>query len=138
MAVQYLHKSKPESEKAAEDAKVRAVVEGTLGDIEARGDAAVRELSEKFDNYSPTSFRLSESEIQAAMQRVSTRDMEDIKFAQKQIRNFAEAQRASMTDVEVETMPGVFWATVTFPCNRLDATYQAENSQWWHRRICRF
>ena len=107
MAVQYLHKSKPESEKAAEDAKVRAVVEGTLGDIEARGDAAVRELSEKFDNYSPTSFRLSDSEIQAAMQRVSTRDMEDIKFAQKQIRNFAEAQRASMTDVEVETMPGV-------------------------------
>ena len=107
MAVQYLHKSKPESEKAAEDAKVRAVVEATLGDIEARGDAAVRELSEKFDNYSPTSFRLSESEIQAAMQRVSTRDMEDIKFAQKQIRNFAEAQRASMTDVEVETMPGV-------------------------------
>ena len=107
MAVQYLHKSKPESEKAAEDAKVRAVVEATLGDIEARGDAAVRELSEKFDNYSPTSFRLSDSEIQAAMQRVSTRDMEDIKFAQKQIRNFAEAQRASMTDVEVETMPGV-------------------------------
>ena len=107
MAVQYLHKSKPESEKAAEDAKVRAVVEATLGDIEARGDAAVRELSEKFDSYSPTSFRLSESEIQAAMQRVSTRDMEDIKFAQKQIRNFAEAQRASMTDVEVETMPGV-------------------------------
>ena len=107
MAVQYLHKSKPESEKAAEDAKVRAVVEATLGDIEARGDAAVRQLSEKFDNYSPTSFRLGESEIQAAMQRVSTRDMEDIKFAQKQIRNFAEVQRVSMTDVEVETMPGV-------------------------------
>ena len=72
------------------------------------------------------------------MQRVSTRDMEDIKFAQKQIRNFAEAQRASMTDVEVETMPGVILGHVTFPCNRLDATYQAENSRWWHRRICRF
>ena len=85
MSVQYLHKSKPESEKAAEDARVRAVVEATLGDIEARGDAAVRELSEKFDNYSPTSFRLSDSEIQAAMQRVSARDMEDI-IAQKQIR----------------------------------------------------
>ena len=107
MAVQYLHRSKPESEIAAEDAKVRAVVETTLGDIQARGDSAVRELSEKFDNYSPKHFRLSESEIEAAMQRVSTRDMDDIKFAQKQIRNFAEAQRASMTDVEVETMPGV-------------------------------
>jgi hypothetical protein len=143
MAVQYLHKSKPESEKAAEDAKVRAVVEATLGDIEARGDAAVRELSEKFDNYSPTSFRLSESEIQAAMQRVSTRDMEDIKFAQKQIRNFAEAQRASMTDVEVETMPGVILGHRNIPCNRLDATCQVANSDGCisayvgSNRICR-
>ena len=65
---------------------MRAVVEGTLGDIEARGDAAVRELGEKFDNYSPT-LPPERNEIQAAMQRVSTRDMEDIKFAQKQIRN---------------------------------------------------
>lgn len=107
MAVEYLKRSKSEAEKAEDDAKVRAVVEGTLADIEARGDAAVRDLSQKFDGYAPASFRLSESEIQAAMQKVSARDMDDIKFAQDQIRNFAQAQRASMTDVEVETLPGV-------------------------------
>lgn len=107
MAIEFLKRSKPEAEKAAEDAKVRAVVEGTLANIKARGDAAVRDLSEKFDNYAPEKFRLTESEISAAMQKVSARDMDDIRFAQTQIQKFAEAQRASMTDVEVETMPGV-------------------------------
>lgn len=107
MTVEFLKKSKPEAEKAEEDLKVRQVVEGTLADIEKRGDAAVRELSQKFDGYAPHQFRLTQSEIEAAMNKVSTRDMEDIKFAQKQIRNFAEAQRASMQDIEVETLPGV-------------------------------
>jgi sulfopropanediol 3-dehydrogenase len=107
MAIEFLKRSKPEAEKAEDDAKVRAVVESTLADIQARGDAAVRDLSAKFDNYSPKAFRLSDSEIEAAMQKVSARDMDDIKFAQDQIRRFAEAQRASMTDVEVETIPGV-------------------------------
>ena len=107
MAVNFLKKSKTETEKAAEDAKVREVVEATLTEIEKNGDQAVRELSKKFDNYTPENFRLNKSEIEAAMHRVSSRDMEDIQFAQKQIRNFAEAQRASMTDVEIETMPGV-------------------------------
>ncbi len=93
--------------RAEDDAKVRATVESILLDIETRGDDAVRELSQKYDNYAPPNFRLSPSEIEAAMNRVSTRDMEDIKFAQLQIRKFAEAQRASMTDVEVETLPGV-------------------------------
>ena len=107
MAVEHLKRSKPEAEKAEEDAKVRAVVEQTLDDIRKRGDAAVRDLSLKFDNYTPESFLLTQSEIEAAMQSVSARDMEDIRFAQTQIRSFAEAQRASMTDVEVETLPGV-------------------------------
>jgi sulfopropanediol 3-dehydrogenase len=107
MGIVYLKNSKPEAEKAEDDAKVRAVVESTLKDIETRGDAAVRDLSQKFDGYTPDSFRLTQSEIEAAMQKVSTRDMDDIKFAQTQIRRFAEAQRASMTDIEVETMPGV-------------------------------
>lgn len=107
MTIEYLKRSKPAAERAEDDAKVRAVVEETLADIEARGDAAVRELSEKFDGYSPPSFRLSPSEIEAAMQKVSARDMEDIRFAQAQIRGFAEAQRATMTDLEVETLPGV-------------------------------
>ena len=107
MATEYLKRSKPETEKAAEDAKVRAVVEATLADIEARGDAAVRELSDRFDGYAPAAFRLSQSEIDAAISQVSARDMEDITFAQDQIRTFAEAQRATMKDVEVETLPGV-------------------------------
>tara|TARA_R110002111_G_scaffold188953_3_gene254315 strand:- start:1552 stop:2859 length:1308 start_codon:yes stop_codon:yes gene_type:complete len=105
--ITHLKHGKPEAERAEDDAKVRGVVEATLADIEARGDAAIRDLSAKFDNYAPAQFRLSASEIEAAMQKVSTRDMDDIKFAQTQIRRFAEAQRASMTDIEVETLPGV-------------------------------
>ena len=107
MAITYLKHSKPESERAEDDAKVRAIVEATLADIETRGDAAIRDLSAKFDKYEPAHFRLTPSEIEAAMQKVSTRDMDDIKFAQTQIRTFAQAQRASMTDIEVETLPGV-------------------------------
>ena len=107
MAINFLKRSKSELEKAAEDTKVREVVEAMLGEIATRGDEAVRELSKKFDNYVPDNFKLNESEINAAMQKVSSRDMEDIKFAQQQIRNFAEAQRASITDIEIESMPGV-------------------------------
>jgi len=105
--ITYLQKGKSASERAEADAKVRATVESILQDIEQRGDEAVRELSVKFDQFNPPSFRLSESEIEAAMARVSPGDLEDIKFAQEQIRTFAVAQRASMTDIEVETLPGV-------------------------------
>jgi len=115
MAIEFLKRSKSDSEKAEDDAKVRAVVEGTLADIAQRGDAAIRDLSEKFDKFSRPDFRLTESEIQAAMQKVSTRDMEDIRFAQTQIRRFAEAQRASMTDIEVETLPGVILGHKNIP-----------------------
>ena len=115
MSIEHLKQSKPEAEKKEEDAKVRATVEATLADIEARGDAAVRALSQKFDNYAPERFRLTESEIEAAMQKVSTRDMEDIRFAQTQIRRFAEAQRASMTDIEIETLPGVILGHKNIP-----------------------
>ena len=108
MAIEYLKTGKPETERAEDDAKARGIVESTLKDIESRGDAAIRELSAKFDKYDPQSFLLSQSDIEALLQKVSTRDMEDIKFAQAQIRRFAEAQRSSMTDIEVETLPGVF------------------------------
>jgi sulfopropanediol 3-dehydrogenase len=114
---EYLKRGKPASERAEDDAKVRATVEGILGDIEARGDAAVRDLSAKFDKYEPKAFVLTPSEIEAAMQQVTTREMNDIKFAQVQIRRFAEAQRASMTDIEVETMPGVFLGHKNIPVN---------------------
>ena len=115
MAITYLKQGKPEAERAEDDAKVRAVVETTLADIDSRGDAAVRDLSQKFDGYAPDRFRLTASDIEAAMQKVSTRDMEDIRFAQAQIRTFAEAQRASMTDIEVETLPGVILGHKNIP-----------------------
>ncbi len=107
MAVTHLKRGKPEAARAEDDAMVRATVEAVLADIAARGDAAVRELSAKFDRYDPPAFRLTASEIAAAMQKVAPRDIEDIRFAQDQIRRFAEAQKASMTDIEVETLPGV-------------------------------
>lgn len=113
--ITYLKSSKTADERAEDDAVVRSVVEATLKDIEQNGDKAVRAFSEKFDKYSPPQFRLTQSEIEAAMSRVSNRDMEDIKFAQTQIRTFAEAQRASMTDIEVETMPGVILGHKNIP-----------------------
>ena len=90
-----------------DDAKVRNTVESIIADVAARGDAAVRELSERFDKWSPPRFRLSADEIAALVAKVPPQTIEDIKFAQSQIRNFAEIQRASMRDVEVETLPGV-------------------------------
>ncbi|MEM6373051.1 MAG: histidinol dehydrogenase [Pseudomonadota bacterium] len=115
MTVEYLKRGKPEADRAEDDAKTRAIVESTLKDIEARGDAAVRQLSEKFDNYSPQSFRLSAQEIEDLMAQLSPRELADITFAQEQVRNFAEAQRASMLDVEIETMPGVILGHKNIP-----------------------
>ena len=89
------------------DAKIRSTVEAIIAEIEKRGDAAVRELSERFDKWSPPSFRLSAADIEALVANVSPQTIDDIKFAQAQIRHFAEIQRASMHDVEVETVPGV-------------------------------
>lgn len=107
MTIQYLKRGKPEADRADDDAKTRAVVEATLKDIEQRGDAAVRELSEKFDSYTPDSFRLSQEEIDALIATLTERELADIKFAQEQVVKFAQAQRDSMLDIEVETLPGV-------------------------------
>jgi len=115
MTIRYLKEGKPQTERAEDDAKVRSIVESTLADIEKRGDEAVRELAEKFDNYSPASYKLTEDEIQELIAQVSPRDMDDIKFAHDQVRKFAEAQRASMTDIEVETMPGVILGHKNIP-----------------------
>src|SRR3979409_1910464 len=87
----------------AADAKVRETVEGIPGGIEARGEAAVRDLSQKFDNWAPANFRLSESEIERAISQVKKRDLDDIRFAQAQVRNFAQKQKDSLKDIEVET-----------------------------------
>jgi sulfopropanediol 3-dehydrogenase len=115
MAVTYLKSGKPAAERADDDAKTRASVEAILSDIEARGDVAVRELSEKFDRYSPTSFRLSGQEIDDLIAQLTPRELADIKFAQEQVRNFAQAQRDSMLDIEVETLPGVILGHKNIP-----------------------
>jgi len=115
MTIEYLKRGKPEGERAEDDAKIRASVESILADIETRGDSAVRALSEKFDDYSPATFKLSLEQIEALMAQVSPRDMEDLKFAQKQVRDFAQAQRDSMLDIEIETMPGVILGHKNIP-----------------------
>ncbi len=112
---EYLKRGKPAAERAEDDTKTRAVVEATLADIEARGDVAVRELSEKFDCYTPENFRLSQQEIDDLIAQLSPRELADIKFAQEQVRNFAQAQRDSMLDIEVETMPGVILGHKNIP-----------------------
>lgn len=115
MAIEYLKRSKSDAEKADDNAKVSAVVAETLADIEARGDAAVHELAVKFDNYDRPSYRLSTAEIDALIAKVSPRDLDDIRFAHEQVVNFAKAQRASMTDIEVETLPGVILGHKNIP-----------------------
>ena len=91
----------------SDDEKVKKIVEGILADIEERGDAAVRELSEKFDKWAPESFRLTDEQIQACINSLPESTIDDIKFAQTQVRNFAQAQLDSMNDIEIETLPGV-------------------------------
>ena len=115
MSITYLKRGKPEAERAEDDAKTRQIVEATLKDIEARGDMAVRELSEKFDGYTPDAFRLTQAQIDDLISQLSERELEDIKFAQAQVRTFAQAQRNSMTDIEVETMPGVILGHKNIP-----------------------
>jgi len=115
MAISKLKNSKSEIEKLEDDTKVRTVVEETLKEVESKGDKAVRELSQKFDNYNPSSFLLTDSEIEASMQKVSSRDMQDIKFAQKQIRKFAEEQMKSIKNIEIETLPGVILGHKNIP-----------------------
>ncbi|WP_071674043.1 histidinol dehydrogenase [Nioella nitratireducens] len=115
MTINYLKRGKPAAERAEDDARTRAVVEATLADIETRGDAAVRALSEKFDKYSPASYRLSQGEIDALIDELTDRELADIKFAQEQVVNFAKAQRASMVDIEVETLPGVILGHKNIP-----------------------
>jgi len=115
MAVAYLKTGKSQGERAEEDSKVRSIVEETLAEIKTGGDTAVRALSEKFDKYSPASFRLSEQEIENLIGRLTERELKDIRFAQEQVVKFARAQRESMRDIEVETLPGVFLGHKNIP-----------------------
>jgi sulfopropanediol 3-dehydrogenase len=113
----YLKRGATAQSKADGDRQVRATVEEILADIGARGDAAVRDLSIKFDKWDRDSYRLTPLEIQDCMDQLTGQDLKDIEFAQTQVRNFAEIQRASMTDVEVETLPGVVLGHKHLPIN---------------------
>ena len=115
--VRWLKRGKTVEERAEADRQVRQTVEGILADIEKRGDAAVRELSARFDNWEREDFHLSKAEIDACMAQLTDRDLDDIAFAQKQVRNFAERQKATMTDLEVETLPGVTLGHRNIPIN---------------------
>lgn len=113
----FLKRSRDAIQRAEDDSEVRATVEGILGDIEKRGDTAVRELSVKFDQWDRQDYRLTDAEIRDCLSQLSTRNIEDIKFAQQQVRNFAQHQRAAMQDIEVETLPGIVLGHKNIPVN---------------------
>lgn len=113
--VRYLKSGKSREEKENANQKIKETVENILKKIEKGGDEAVRELSIQFDDYNPNSFKLTKVEIEELVDSLTERELSDIKFAQQQVRNFAEIQRASMTDVEVETLPGVILGHKNIP-----------------------
>jgi sulfopropanediol 3-dehydrogenase len=115
----YLKRGMDASAIKAADAKVRETVESILAQVDERKDAAIRELSEKFDKWSPKDFRLSPQEIEKAIAQVAKRDLEDVKFAQAQVRNFAQKQKETMHDLEVETLPGVVLGHRHIPVNSI-------------------
>jgi sulfopropanediol 3-dehydrogenase len=116
---QYLKRGKDARAIKAADAEVRTTVEAILLEVENRRDAAVRELSQRFDGWSPPSFKLRDDEVERAMAQVSKRDLDDIRFAQAQVRNFAEKQRATLQDLEVETLPGIILGHKHLPVNSI-------------------
>ena len=113
----YLKRGRDVAAIEEDDAKVRATVENVLADISKRGDAAVRELSVRFDGWDRADYRLTDQEIQDCLGQLSQRDLDDIRFAQAQVKNFAEHQRASMKDLEVETLPGIVLGHKNIPVN---------------------
>ncbi len=115
--IRHLKSARTTAQRAEDDAKVRGTVEAALADIVARGDAAVRDMSVKFDNWDRSDYRLTKAEIQACLSELSKRDLDDIRFAQEQVRNFASHQRAALQDIEVETLPGVVLGHKNIPVN---------------------
>ncbi|MFT4197877.1 MAG: histidinol dehydrogenase, partial [Pseudoxanthomonas sp.] len=115
--IRQIKQGKPAEAKAELNAQVRDTVEKIIADIQARGETAVREYSEKFDKWNPPSLRLTQEEIQACIDALSPQAIEDIKFAQAQIRRFAQIQLLSLRDVEVETLPGVVLGHRNIPVN---------------------
>jgi len=116
---------------SADARKVRDIVTGILESIEARGDAALRECSARFDKWEPPSFRLDEREIERCLSRLDRRALDDIRFAQAQVRNFAQIQRDSMKDIEVETLPGVILGHRNLPVESVGCYVPGESIRSW-------
>ncbi|MGB1243536.1 MAG: histidinol dehydrogenase, partial [Chitinophagales bacterium] len=119
MAIQYIKRGKEAGNIASNQAKTRQIVEGILNDVQTRGDEAVRELSQKFDKWNPESFRLSDEKIQEIIATVPKSTQEDIKWAQAQVRRFAQIQRSALRDIEIETIPGVILGHKNIPVNKV-------------------
>tara|TARA_B110000238_G_scaffold109277_1_gene118903 strand:- start:120 stop:1406 length:1287 start_codon:yes stop_codon:yes gene_type:complete len=117
MAIKYIKKGMAADESAANQAKTRQIVEGILSDVETRGDEAVKELSSKFDKWSPESFRLSDNQIQEIISKIPKGTIDDIKWAQAQVRRFAQIQKSALRDIEIETIPGVILGHKNIPVN---------------------
>ena len=121
----------------AADAKVRETVEQILADIDARKDAAVRELSEKFDNWSPASFKLDAGRDRARHRAAAQARSRRHQFAQAQVRNFAQKQKETMRDLEVETLPGVVLGHKHIPVNSIGCYVPGGRIRWSRPRTCR-
>ena len=117
MAIKYIKKGMAADESAANQAKTRQIVEGILSDVETRGDEAVKELSSKFDKWSPESFRLSDNQIQEIISKIPKETIDDIKWAQAQVSRFAQIQKSALRDIEIETIPGVILGHKNIPVN---------------------
>ena len=121
--IRYIKRGKNAQIQSEANSQVRNTVESIIQAIETRGDAAVREFSRQFDNWDPADFRLSEDEIQHAIKSLSGREIDDIHFAQSQIRHFAQVQRDSMKDIEVQTIPGVILGHRHIPVNSVGCEF---------------
>ncbi|MBA3869210.1 MAG: histidinol dehydrogenase [Anaerolineae bacterium] len=119
MATIYIKKGKSQEEKAQADSRTQEIVQTILADVRQRKDEAVRELSQKFDSWSPHNFKLSNDEIQKIIHSLPQQVIDDIQFAQAQVRKFAEGQRTTLRDLEVETLPGVILGHKNIPINRV-------------------
>ena len=135
---QWLKESRTAALRAEDQRKVRDTVEAILADIETRGDSAVRDLSIKFDKLDRADYRLSKAEVQDSVDQLTNQDLKDIEFAQTQVRNFAKLQRASLHDLEVETLPGVVLGHKHVPVNAAGCYVPGgKYPRCWLPRTCR-
>lgn len=133
----WLKQAAAKAERQQQQQQVRSDVETVLAHIEARGDDAVRELSIKFDGFARDDFRLTPQEINACLQQLTKQEIRDIEFAQEQVHNFAQAQKNCLTDLAIETRPGVILGHRNIPISHVGCYVPGGNIRCWLRRICR-